>query len=152
MRYGKFGSRLLAWIIDTVLVSTGSAILVVVASTIYGCRFHAEGTGPFGALVTGLIRGWFLSLSIPLIVSWLYSAVCESSGWEATPGKLMAGLKVTDVSEQRISFIRASVRFFSKFLSTALFTLGWFMPLFTQHKQTLHDKIAGTVVLETPVS
>jgi len=57
-------------------------------------------------------------LSVLAIVgSWLYYAGFESSSWQATPGKKVLNLAVTDMYGARISFGRASGRFFPKIVT-----------------------------------
>jgi uncharacterized RDD family membrane protein YckC len=71
----------------------------------------------------------------------------ESSPLQATIGKLAVGLRVTDLQGQRISFGRATGRFFAKWLSGAILLIGYLMAGFTEKKQALHDRIAGCLVL-----
>jgi uncharacterized RDD family membrane protein YckC len=47
----------------------------------------------------------------------------------------------------RISFGRATGRYFGKILSGLTFTIGYIMAGFTQQKQALHDMIAGCLVI-----
>lgn len=82
-----------------------------------------------------------------LIISWLYYALCESSGWQATPGKLALGLRVTDLDGRRIGFGRASGRFFMKIVSGILLFVGYMMAGWTARKQALHDMVAGCCVV-----
>ncbi len=84
------------------------------------------------------------------LVSWLYFAAFESSPWQATPGKKVLGLLVTDLEGRRLSFIRASGRYFGKIISSLLFGIGFFMAGFTEKKQALHDMLAGCLVLKDP--
>jgi len=46
----------------------------------------------------------------------------------------------------RITFARASLRFFGKILSVLTLFIGFIAIAFTAYKQGLHDKIAGTLV------
>lgn len=71
----------------------------------------------------------------------------ESSAWQATLGKKILGLKVTDLAGNRISFARASGRFFGKILSGMILGIGFLMAGFTERKQALHDILAGCLVL-----
>lgn len=82
-----------------------------------------------------------------IIVGWLYHAWLESSTVQATPGKLALGIMVTDLEGGRISFGRASVRFFGMFVSAFIFLIGFLMVAFTRRKQALHDIIAGCLVV-----
>ncbi|HET9015573.1 MAG TPA: RDD family protein, partial [Thermomicrobiaceae bacterium] len=87
-----------------------------------------------------------LATLIWLIVPWLYYALMESSPYQATLGKLAAGIVVTDEFGGRISFGRASGRYFAKWISYLTFFIGFVVAGFTKQKQALHDLIAGTLV------
>jgi len=82
-----------------------------------------------------------------LMASWLYWALFESSAWQATLGKRMVGIRVTDLQGQRISLARASGRFFGKLLSAFSLLVGFAMAGFTEKKQALHDLLAGCLVV-----
>ena len=83
-----------------------------------------------------------------LIIWWVYFAVLHSSVWQASVGKKVLGLKVTDLEGRRISFGRATGRYFAGILSALLLCVGYMMVGWTQKKQGLHDKIAGTYVVK----
>lgn len=83
-----------------------------------------------------------------VITWWLYFSLFESSPWQATLGKRLVGLKVTDVNGVHLRFGRATARFFAKPLSGAILGIGFLLAAFTPNKQTLHDLIAGTLVLQ----
>lgn len=81
------------------------------------------------------------------MLGWLYFALCESSVWQATLGKLALGIRVTDLQGHRISFPRALGRYPAKMLSAIILGIGFLMVAWTQRKQGLHDMIVGTLVL-----
>jgi uncharacterized RDD family membrane protein YckC len=83
-----------------------------------------------------------------IILTWLYSAILESGEHQATFGKRALGLKVTDLNGQRVSFGQASGRFFGKYVSALILCIGYLMMLWDDRKQTLHDKMAGTLVVK----
>jgi uncharacterized RDD family membrane protein YckC len=83
-----------------------------------------------------------------LMAGWLYWALLESSPWQATIGKKMLGLQVTDLEGRRISLARASGRYFAKLVSQLLLFFGFVMAGFTQKKQALHDMIAGCLIVK----
>jgi uncharacterized RDD family membrane protein YckC len=96
-------------------------------------------------LAVGFIVGF---LSITFGVRWLYYALSESSSWQATLGKKMLSLTVTDMDGQPISFARASGRYFSKFITHLVpLAIGFILAGFTEKKQALHDMIASCLVL-----
>lgn len=78
---------------------------------------------------------------------WVYYAGMESSSSQATIGKQLMGIKVTDLNGQRIGFGQASKRFFGKILSKLIFYAGFIMAAFTAKKQGLHDILAKTLVV-----
>jgi uncharacterized RDD family membrane protein YckC len=83
------------------------------------------------------------------LFGWLYKAAMESSKFQATLGKMALSLRVVDLQGNRISFVRATGRYFAKFISV-IFFVGYIMAGFTQRKQALHDLIAKTYVLRIP--
>ncbi len=72
----------------------------------------------------------------------------ESSSLQATLGKKALGLQVTDLEGRRVSFARATGRYFGKVLSAITFGLGYLMAAFTERKQTLHDIVSSCLVIQ----
>jgi uncharacterized RDD family membrane protein YckC len=81
------------------------------------------------------------------VISWFYFSIMESSSKQATLGKLAVGIKVTDLCGDRLSFARATGRYFAKIINSFTLCIGYLMAAFTQRKQGLHDMIAGTLVI-----
>jgi uncharacterized RDD family membrane protein YckC len=98
---------------------------------------HHIGLGLLGGGVTFILL---------LFGNWLYEAFMESSSYQATLGKMIFGMKVTDLNGNRISFERATGRHFAKWLSAMVLGIGYIMVGFTERKQGLHDLLAGTLV------
>jgi len=90
--------------------------------------------------------GWGNVLS--LVMSWLYYASLESGTNQATLGKQAMGLKVVTMEGQPISFGQATGRYFSKILSALILLIGYLMMIWDEKKQTLHDKMANTLVVK----
>ncbi len=85
---------------------------------------------------------------IRIVLGWLYFSLMESSSNQATIGKMALGIKVTDTLGNRISFARATGRYFAKMISGVTLFIGYIMAAFTEKKQALHDIIAGTLVVK----
>lgn len=85
---------------------------------------------------------------LSIIVWWIYFAVMNSSEWQATVGKRVVGLKVVDENGNRISFGRATGRYFAEILSGLILLIGYMMVGWTKRKQGLHDMIASTYVVK----
>jgi uncharacterized RDD family membrane protein YckC len=73
----------------------------------------------------------------------------ESSAKGGTLGKMAIGIMVTDMTGNRISFGRATGRYFAKILSQMILMIGFLMAGFTQQKQALHDILAGCLVVRS---
>src|SRR5262249_54982945 len=86
-------------------------------------------------------------LAIGIAIGWTYKAGMESSRYQGTLGKMALHLQVTDSNGARVSFSRATTRYFAKYLSGILLGIGYLMVAFTDEKKGLHDEIADTRVL-----
>ncbi|MGD2247540.1 MAG: RDD family protein [Candidatus Methanofastidiosia archaeon] len=126
--YARILRRFIAFLIDDLLVS------IAVFAVLWAAVTYNWG-----------ILEFFL---IVYLFRWVYFAGFQSSQYQATLGKMICGIVVTDEQGNRISFITATIRVFSKILSQILLFGGYFMAVFTEKRQGLHDKIAGTVVLK----
>lgn len=83
------------------------------------------------------------------VAGWLYYALLESSTRQATIGKQLFKLRVTDLNGQQITFLRATGRILGKTVSALIFWMGYVMAGVTDRKQALHDMMAGCLVLKT---
>lgn len=84
--------------------------------------------------------------AIAAIVLVAYFAGFECSRFQATPGKILLGLEVTNGRGERIGFVRAVLRFLMKAVSGSLFGLAYLTCLVTENKQTVHDVVVNTLV------
>ncbi len=80
------------------------------------------------------------------IVPMVYFVLFEGL-WGATIGKLIIGIRVRKLNGQKINFGIAFLRHIGRIISTFLFLLGYALALNDSRKQTLHDKMAKTIVL-----
>jgi len=137
VEYAGFWRRAVALIVDAIVVSVVGAVIGFMIGFVLGLLFGARAT-PVISSITGLL-GW--------IGGMLYYPAMESSASQATLGKQLIGIIVTDERGARISFSRALGRYFAKFLSAVTLLIGYLMAAFTSRKQALHDIAAGTVVV-----
>ncbi|MBK9323087.1 MAG: RDD family protein [Bdellovibrionaceae bacterium] len=100
-------------------------------------------------LVLGIVS--FNHYSVAFVVSLLYEPIFDSSFLQASPGKALLGMRVTDLQGQRIIFKKSFVRYVMKIISGGLFMIGYFIQLFTEKRQTLHDFVAETLVVRGEV-
>jgi uncharacterized RDD family membrane protein YckC len=135
-QYGGFWARFVAIVLDNaivffillaVLLSMGAAMVAVGMDDLMG------------------VLAWV----VMTLVSFLYWPVLESSRWQATFGKRIMGLEVTDLDGNRIGFLRAFLRSIAKVISAVPFGIGFLIAAFTARKQALHDIIVKTLVVRT---
>ncbi len=168
-RYAPFIKRFVAFIVDFILSGAVSMLLLiplvllfipklVVDSALVGL-FSGRHFDPqrlfehsVGMMIFPLIVNIILFGLVVGLVHLLYFALFESSHRQATPGKMLLGIFVTDEQGRRISFGRAVGRNLARMLSKMFCWLGYLLALFTERTQALHDLIASTLVLEPAVS
>jgi len=128
-QYGGFWIRVLASVVDSVILWVAAVIIIVVSTFL----------GTVGAIVA--------AVALTLLM-FLYFPVMHASARQATFGKALLGLKVEHAaSGGRISILRALGRdVIGKFISSFVLMIGFLMAAFTGRKQALHDMIASTVV------
>jgi uncharacterized RDD family membrane protein YckC len=159
-KYAGFWKRFLAFIIDGLVLGVLEGILFIPFLVILFVplmeMFGVNITGAdvtfdneeSGAMIFAMIGAFFLLGIAAIGIGWLYSALMESSAGGATLGKMTVGIRVTDLNGNRISFGRASGRYFAKMISRLILYIGFIMAAFTRQKQALHDIIAGCLVIE----
>lgn len=135
-QYGGFWARLVALIIDDAIVF----IILLAALLAMGTVGATVGMESMMGAAASLVATF-----VPL----LYWAVLESSSRQATFGKRIMGLEVTDLEGNRLSFLRAFLRSLAKIISSIPFGLGFLIAAFTARKQALHDIIVKTLVVRT---
>lgn len=151
--YAGFWLRFVAAIIDRIILGIpfGIIFFLVIASAVPSilALSHRENPDPLPIIMTFFPRIIFL-IALGLVGSWLYWALMETSEWQATLGKKALGLYVTDLDGRRLTFGRASGRFFAGRGIGSLVGLYYLVDCilagFTEKKQALHDIIAGCLV------
>jgi uncharacterized RDD family membrane protein YckC len=152
--YAGFWLRFVAHLIDGFILGIGMMVLFIPFFLLMGgvAMLEALPHGRFErfepAQLTGFVMLGLAFLGVGAILGWLYFAYLESGEKQATWGKQMLGLYVTDLSGNRVSFGRASGRFFGKIISGRItLWIGYIMAGFTERRQALHDMIASCLVL-----
>lgn len=163
MSYANFWSRFAAWLLDGIILYIPNAIINAIVFSVFDFNAvltkmqalsekgepvdEAEMMQAMSQFMAAFIPTIILVSVISTVLAWLYFALMESSAKQATLGKMALGIVVTDVNGKRISFARATGRFFSKALVSSILLVGYIMAAFTEKKQGLHDLIAGTLVM-----
>lgn len=154
--YAGFWLRFVAAIIDGIVIGIpyGIVFLMIFASALPMLRDLSATPNPNPFVFLSLFASRFLLFAaLSLIGSWLYWSLLESSSWQATLGKKALGLYVTDLTGARLTFGKASGRFFAgrgigyvPSIGGLYFLVDCIMAGVTEKKQALHDMIAGCLV------
>jgi uncharacterized RDD family membrane protein YckC len=154
--YAGLGRRFVAFIVDFIIIVLFDLVAMAVLGLTRGLQnsyfyfvqhvpadqLTTEGT--MAALLGSIIAAYGVVL---IAIPWLYFAGFESSRSQATPGKLLMRIVVTDMTGNKPTFARVTLRHFAKFVSALPVLLGFLAIGFTQRRQGLHDLIAGCLVL-----
>jgi uncharacterized RDD family membrane protein YckC len=151
--YSGFWKRFAAWVIDYLILLIPMSIIAL----------NMGATAAFEHLITALQSGTAATTAaaeyvasarpatlIALVVGYIYYVIFECSKWQATPGKLALGLRVTDLEGGRLSLGRSLVRNAVRLVNalSALIPLICYLAVaWTPRKQGFHDMIAKTLVL-----
>jgi len=139
-QYGGFWIRVAAYVIDSLIVGIPLALLSILVIMVFFIPTGAfemmstdslnyEMTEDEALLFLGTYLGaWFVVIIINLIITVAYFAGLHASKWQATVGKKLLGLQVTDLNGKRITFWRA----FGRYLAMS-FLSGIFMYWFYHH-------------------
>jgi len=144
VEYGVFWERFLAYCIDSIILTLASVVVGFIGAFFIGFVMALMG------MEIEEMEDFFVVLYyiLAFILSWLYFTIMESSKLQATLGKKICNLVVTDLSGNKITFARANARFWSKFISGIILCIGYIMAAFTEKRQALHDMIADTLVVK----
>lgn len=129
--------RLVAWGIDFFIAVFMYMIFVVA----YLVGTEADDPQRIPTIIVGF-------LSVP-VLKFLFSSILEGSDLQASPGKLLIGIKVCDSDGGKLSFAQAFWRNFSKLSGVLSLGVGFFMGFFDRKQRCLHDRIAGTLVIKS---
>ena len=145
---GGFWIRFVAYMIDGLVltVAAGAIVGLFVLLVIGSADANEDETSP--AIAFGIV----LMILALLLIGWLYEALMTSSRRGATLGKQALGLRIIRADGARLTFGRATARYFLKYIITPLVPLfiGYLMAAFTNRKRALHDVLADTIVIRSP--
>jgi uncharacterized RDD family membrane protein YckC len=142
LRVAGLGDRLIAMILDSMLVMALFAVVGMWISSLMGGRvkggFSTQGMPAFiiigSTMLLGFVYFWFL----------------ESLAG-GTLGKRMMGLKVRSTTGARCTLTQSLIRNLLRIVDGQfLYLVGFFIALFSKLRQRLGDHLAKTVVLEAP--
>lgn len=134
-QYGSFGARLVAALLDGILISIAAVLITMPLNALSGGSSEVPNTS---------------FQFVPTLLTWIYM-VYFTAAKGATLGKKAMNLRVQNMTTgANLTYVEAFLReVVGKFLSGIVLLLGYFWMLWDPNKQTWHDKLAKSVVVKT---
>lgn len=155
--YASWGRRVLGYLVDA-LVGTVAAIPLLVGywmiygdldfrTDINGNRVVDENTTDISSTSIAM-----LVLGLVIVVAFnLYNVVFRQGSSGYTFGKTAVGIRLVSASDgQPVGALICFLRQLAHYVDSLVCYLGWLWPLWDAKRQTLGDKIVGTVVIIQP--
>ena len=140
--YAGFVTRLIAWIIDNIIIAAVVAIIVAAVTFILQAFPKAVWLGLDDAVFAiAVVVGATMSITVPLvyyIVLWMLAG--------QTIGKWLMGVRIIRTNGERLRFRDCVLRLIG-YLVSAILLLGYLWILVDNRRQGFHDKIAHTFVV-----
>ena len=168
VRYASWGAREAARVLDGLILTIPSYLLIELLTPGLYERFEAwmyelvraaQAGKSYPSEVPTELLSSLTTAGIAVMVLGVLYRVLLIAGFGATLGKMVMRIRVTrtdDPSARTPGFVRALARtlvdeligYFGVALLFLPTLLNYLMPLFTEKKQTLHDMMAGTIVVK----
>ena len=137
-QYAGFITRLCAWLLDRLILAGVFFVIHFVGD--YLVTTYTSGSDLIESIMTAIV--YLIDLIIYIIYfvgSWMIAG--------QTIGKSLFGLRVVRSDGERLKLRNALIRLIGYWLSSFLFYAGFWWSLFDKKRQTLHDHLAGTIVV-----
>jgi len=133
--FASFDQRLLASVIDYFFLVLGYVVLILLSFIFIQERPQR------------ILIGVSLLPILP-VAKFIYSSIAEASVKQATIGKRLLDIKVTDLMGNRVDFSTAMARNLSKALSVIPLFFGYLYSFLNKKQQCFHDLVAQTLVVK----
>ena len=137
--YAGFWKRFYAWFIDSLILGIVELLLYFV------CLYFIPAQAWVSVGIPPELFRLFMNF-LMLFVALLYFILFEASLYQASPGKIAVGIKITNYSWKKPSFWQVVVRNIVKIFSYSCCLLGYIFYFFSSENQTLHDKVSRCIV------
>ncbi|WP_316773052.1 RDD family protein [Pedobacter frigiditerrae] len=131
--FASFDQRLMASVIDYFLLLICYVAIVLIAYLFVDQKMFRIGTA------------LFLLILVP-VAKIIYASIAEASVKQATIGKRMMDIKVTDLNGSRLTLGNSIGRNLGKLISNATLGIGYLFCFLNKKQQCLHDIMAETLV------
>jgi uncharacterized RDD family membrane protein YckC len=152
VEFASYGARIVGYIIDSIIVTIITIILVVIGLGILTATssftFDETGTVTSGTVSTGGLTAVLTTTLLALIFAFLYFPWFWARGGQ-TPGMRMTGIRVvSDADGARIGWGKAFLRLIGWWISSIVIYIGFIWVFIDGRRRGWFDLIAGTVVIK----
>jgi len=133
--FAAFDQRLLASVIDHFFIVIIYSVIILTSYIFVETKDER-------------IMAFLVPFPLVFIAKLIYGGFAEASAKQATAGKRLLNIKVTDLEGSRISVARALIRNFSKILSVIPVFFGYLYSFLNRKNQCWHDVAAETLVVK----
>lgn len=145
MRYKGFWIRAVELIVDGILLDAlFSPFLIAMMLPLF--RAAMTGRQP-SVLMVGALSRQLVVFDLLFFTAFIAYNTLMLGRFGATLGDMVIGAVVVTPEGGRISYARALGRTLMKEVSGLILGIGYFIAAFDEQKRTLHDRVAGTVVV-----
>jgi len=154
--YASWGRRVLGYLVDTVIASIFNIpVWVGYYQLVSGLDYETDAYGNKTVASTSEVSGTTIAvLVIGVVISLafnVYNLLIRQGRTGYTFGKTVVGIKLVKISTgQPIGAGLSFVRQLAHIVDSLACYLGWLWPLWDSRRQTLADKMMGTVVVVQP--
>lgn len=143
IKYAGFWRRFVGWLIDFLILIIISHWVTIFASSLISSPI------PDSLTITSITSAVLGTAAVIVVIDFIVMVayyLLEATPLQATIGKYIAGIRITDERGSRISYGKAVLRRVYSLLSIVIIFIGYIVAAFTPRKQTIHDMLAKTVV------
>ncbi|MGK7345483.1 MAG: RDD family protein [Candidatus Nitrospinota bacterium M3_3B_026] len=138
-RYASFPRRFAAYALDNLFIAVLTFFMTALAAKTAGGSPVSDMES--AARMFWMVYGFYTAASAG------YFTILIGGGGQ-TAGKRLLNIKVVRLDGSGVSYGRAFVRMIGYYISAIFIYIGFLIALIDPRSQTLHDKIAQTVVVE----
>jgi uncharacterized RDD family membrane protein YckC len=149
IEYAPYGGRLVAYLLDTLILTFVAGFFFVIAFALLGSGATMV-DNRITAIEPGATTGFVVFLLIGTIIAVLYFPFFWARGGQ-TPGMRPFDLRVVrDADGSRIGWGTAFLRLIGLWVAAAVFYIGYIWIFVDKRRRGWQDLIAGTVVIKQP--
>lgn len=138
MEYAGFWIRFAAKLIDGLII--GVPLMILFFIFLFPAMASGQAPEELGIMFQLIFQ------LVSYVISGIYTIFFVGK-YGATPGKMACKLRVVSAEGEKISYGRATGRFFAEILSGLICNIGYIIAAFDEQKRSLHDHIASTRVV-----